>query len=71
MFNLKNLKQLRTHQNLTQKQMANLLQITERQYRRYESLKVEIPISKLIILADYFQVSIDYLIGRTNNSITL
>ncbi|CAB1251688.1 XRE family transcriptional regulator [Ruminococcaceae bacterium BL-6] len=67
MFNLKNLKQLRAHQNLTQKQMANLLQITERQYRRYESLEVEIPISKLIILANYFQVSIDYLIGRTND----
>lgn len=68
MFNLKNLKQLRTHQNLTQKQMADLLQITERQYRRYEAQTVEIPISKLIVLADYFDVSIDYLIGRINFS---
>ena len=49
------------------KTMAELLNITPRNYQRYESGEVDPPTSKLIKLADYFDVSTDYLLGRTNN----
>ena len=41
--------------------------MTPRNYQDYEAGKVDPPTSKLIALADYFDVSIDYLVGRTDN----
>jgi len=50
----------------TQTDLANFLGIKLRTYQDYEAGKVDIPSSKLIALADYFQVSIDYLVGRSD-----
>lgn len=61
------LKTLRNKNNLLQKQLAELLEVSERQYRSYEAGKVDPPTSKTIKLADYFGVSVDYLLGRTDN----
>ncbi len=61
------LKTLRTTNNLLQKQLAELLEVSDRQYRSYEAGKVDPPTSKSIKLADYFKVSLDYLVGRTDN----
>ncbi len=47
--------------------MAELLNITPRNYQRYETGEVDPPTSKTIFLADYFDVSLDYLVGRTDN----
>ena len=47
--------------------MADFLEITERQYRRYEATEADIPMTKAITLADYFNVSLDYLVGRTDD----
>ena len=58
---------MRSTKNLTQKQMADFLEITERQYRRYEATEADIPMTKAITLADYFNVSLDYLVGRTDD----
>ncbi|MCI8806158.1 MAG: helix-turn-helix transcriptional regulator [Clostridiales bacterium] len=61
------LKELRQQNNIMVKTMAELLNITPRNYQRYENGEVDPPTSKTIILADYFNVSLDYLVGRTDN----
>lgn len=60
----KKLKQLRLMLNCTQTQMAELLGITVRGYRNYELGAREPELSVLIKLADYFNVSLDELVGR-------
>lgn len=61
------LKQLRKDCNLTQKQLAKEISISERNYQDYEYGKVFPSALSLISLANYFNVSIDYLVGRTDN----
>lgn len=61
------LKQLRKEKNLKQSDMAKLLELTTRHYQQIEYGKVNIPTLTLIFLADYFDVSLDYLVGRTDN----
>lgn len=58
------LKQLRFLLGCTQAQMADLLGITVRGYRNYELGAREPELSVLIKLADYFNVSLDELVGR-------
>lgn len=60
------LKQIRQSQKLTQKQVAAALNITERQYQRYEGGEQTTTLENLIALADYFGVSLDYLVGRSD-----
>lgn len=60
----KKLKQLRLLLGCTQAQMADLLGITVRGYRNYELGSREPELSILIKLADYFNVSLDELVGR-------
>ena len=57
------LKELRTNANLTQEQLANILKITRVQYNQYENNYNTIPIKHLNKLSNYFNVSIDYLLG--------
>jgi len=61
------LKELRTNRKIMAKTMADKLGISYRNYQRYEKGEIDEPSSKLIELADYFNVSLDYLVGRTNN----
>lgn len=49
----------------TQKQMAELIGITPRSYQRYESGEREPNIDTLIKIADFFEISLDDLVGRT------
>jgi transcriptional regulator with XRE-family HTH domain len=63
----KRLKELRKANRKLQKDIAALLSVTERHYRLCEAGKVDIPTSKLIALADYFGVSLDYLVGRSDD----
>lgn len=60
------LKVLRQNRKVLQKDIADVLNISTRQYSSYESEKqnVDVPLSKLLLLADYFNVSLDYLTGR-------
>ena len=60
-------KMIRLSKGLTQKQVADGLNVAKQQYQRYEYGTVEPVASKLIALADYFGVSLDYLVGRTDN----
>lgn len=63
----KNIKAIREDNDLTQKQMAELLNVSQNTYSQYETGKIEWTASSLIIIADYFNVSVDYLLDRTNN----
>lgn len=58
-----NLKNLRRSHNLTQKEMASMLNLNIRQYQRYESSEVDPPLSKVIAIANYFKVSLDDFVG--------
>ena len=61
------LKKIRTNNKKTQKNVSEYLGISERSYRRYELGENEPNNNTLIKLADYFDVSTDYLLGRTDN----
>ena len=65
---VKNLKQLRATANISQQTLADALGISQQAINRYENHKVEPDIETLIKIADYFNVSVDYLIGRENKS---
>ena len=63
------IKQLREDNNLTQQDIANVLKITRGLYAQYEIAEKIIPINHLNKLSNYFNVSIDYLLGLSKNSI--
>ena len=60
------LKDLREDHDLKQEEIAKILNISQTNYSKYELEKVNIPISSLIVLADFYTTSIDYLIGLTD-----
>ncbi len=66
MMNNNRLRDLREDRDLKQKQLADLLQIHQTTYSDYELGKLNIPVMSLHILADFYGVSIDYLLCRTN-----
>ena len=59
------LKELRISKQLTQEELANILNINRVQYNQYENDYNTIPIKHLINLSNYFQVSIDYIFNLT------
>ena len=59
--------QLRQEHNLTQSYVASTLGITQTVYSRYERGLQTIPLEQLVALSDYYSVSIDYILGRTDN----
>lgn len=65
-MNIKRLKDLREDNDLTQKEVAKIIHTTQQQYSKYEIGIRLIPIDKLNILADFYNTSTDYIIGRTN-----
>ena len=60
------LRGLREDRDLTQKDLARFLQIHQTTYSDYERGNLNIPVMTLIKLADFYNTSIDYLVGRTN-----
>ncbi|MCL2696669.1 MAG: helix-turn-helix domain-containing protein [Oscillospiraceae bacterium] len=60
------LKTIRKSKKLTQKQVANDTKIAERAYQSYEINEQKPLFENLIALADYFDVSLDYLVGRSD-----
>ncbi|MCI9402142.1 MAG: helix-turn-helix transcriptional regulator [Oscillospiraceae bacterium] len=61
------LRKVRMEKKKTQKQTAEVLGMKLRSYQFYEQGTVEPSIKKLITLADFFDVSLDYLMGRTDS----
>ena len=61
------LRDLREDMDLNQTQIAEILHTSQTVYSRYERGFLTIPVEHLLILADFYNVSIDYILGRTNN----
>jgi transcriptional regulator with XRE-family HTH domain len=61
------LRDLREDNDLSQNQVADMLGIQQTVYSRYERGYQAIPLQHLITLADYYNVSIDYIVERTDN----
>ena len=57
---------LRTDADLSQKQLSEILHISQRSYSHYETGSRNIPVEMLIRLANYYDISVDYLLGRTD-----
>lgn len=62
------LKDLREDKDLVQKEVAAFLGIDQRVYSNYETGKREIPTRFVIALAEFYNTSTDYILGRTNNT---
>lgn len=67
MFNYYRLKDLREDFDLSQKQIADILNTSTQYYQKYEKGKFDLPLSRAVILANFYNVSLDYITGRTNN----
>lgn len=61
---LENLKTLRNEKKISQKAMADILGVSQQTISNYENSEIEPDIDSLARIADYFDTSIDYLVGR-------
>ena len=61
-----NIRKLRTDMGYTQKQIAEVLGVSQNTYSQYEIGVLNYPVDALMKLADFYSVSIDYLLGRTD-----
>lgn len=60
------IREIREDYSITQQTIATLLNIGQRTYSDYESGKTRIPIDSLLILAKYYNVSLDYITGASD-----
>ena len=60
------LKNLREGRDMKQIQVAKLLHTSQQNYSKYENAQVELPLAILVELADLYDVSVDYLLGRSS-----
>ena len=65
---LQNLKLLRNQTSISQQELATEVGVSQQSINKYENHNVEPDIKTLIAIADYFNVSVDYLIGRTDEN---
>lgn len=63
------IRDLREDKDLTQTQMGKVLSCSQRVYSNYERGDIDIPTATLVKIADFHNVSVDYLLGRTDNPI--
>lgn len=63
---LERLKELRKSKGISQQQLADVILVSQQSVNKYENHNVEPDIETLIKIAEFFEVSVDYLIGRTN-----
>lgn len=63
----KNLRAIREDKDLSQKVIAEYLKISQNTYSQYETGVISLTAETLIKLADYYNVSVDYLLDRTND----
>lgn len=63
----KNLRGIREDRDIKQKEVAQYLNVSQNTYSQYETGVISLTAEVLIKLSDYYKVSIDYLLDRTNN----
>lgn len=69
MFIYQRIKDCREDKDLTQTEIGRMLGIDQRVYSTYETGKRQIPVNYLIKLALFYNTSLDYLVGLTNNPV--
>lgn len=62
---IKNLRLLRENHGVSQQKLAEAIGLTQQSINKYENHKIEPDIATLILIADFFHTSVDYLIGHT------
>ena len=62
----KRIREMREDHDLTQREVAEMLGMSQTGYSKYETGTNDIPTAVLIKLADFYKTSVDYLLGRTN-----
>ena len=62
----KRIRDLREDKDLTQKQMGEILSCSQRVYSNYECGDLDVPTEILVKIADFHNVSVDYILGRTD-----
>jgi len=67
MYVYRRIKDLREDADKTQSEIAEILNMKQQQYARYESGAQEIPLHHMIALAKYYAVSLDYLVELSDN----
>ena len=60
------IRELREDNDFTQREVAEMLGMSQTGYSKYETGTNDIPTAVLIKLADFYKTSVDYLLGRTN-----
>ena len=63
----KRIRDLREDRDLTQTQVAKILGMSQTGYSKYETGENDLPSAVLIKLADFYDTSVDYILGRTDN----
>lgn len=61
------IRDLREDSDKKQKELAQCLSVDQSTYSDYENGRINVPIEQLIKIAEYYDVSIDFIVGRTNN----
>lgn len=61
------IRELREEKKLSQTEMSKRMGVSQQTYSRYETHRSEIPLEKVVWLADFFDVTIDYLLGVSAN----
>lgn len=63
---VENLKKLRNKKGISQQKLADAIGVSQQSINKYENHKIEPDIQTLMKLADYFETSVDYLIGHSD-----
>lgn len=63
-----NIRNLREDHDYRQRQLAEVLHVSQNTYSQYETGVIELTAEKLLLLADFYNVSVDYLLGRTEDA---
>ena len=61
------IRELREEKKLSQTEMSQKMGVSQQTYSRYETHSSEIPLEKLVWLAEFFEVTVDYLLGVSSN----
>ena len=66
-MSFRNLRSIREDRDIKQKDIAKILNVSQNTYSQYETGVISLTAEVLIKLADFYEVSVDYLLDRTDN----
>lgn len=66
-MNYPRIRDLKEDRDMKQSDIAKIINMSDKQYARYERGETDVPLQVAITLADFYNVSLDYIAGRTND----